>query len=252
MNERQQQILKLISGQQLVSVETLLDETSASPATIRRDLNMLESSGRIERFHGGARLSRKNQFELSFERRAQLKVKQKQHLASIAATFIKSGNSIILGAGTTTLYIARELAKQKKQVSIVTNNLFIAQEGSNYPSLKLNLLGGNLDYANMESIGPTALENLQKHVIDKAFIGINGLTAKHGGTSIYEQNAFLYRSMANIANEVFIVADNSKFKAKASYVAVPSHQITHLITDPQADKKELLAFKAQGTQVHGL
>ncbi|MCA9836659.1 MAG: DeoR/GlpR transcriptional regulator [Trueperaceae bacterium] len=252
MNARQKKILDMLRDQALVDIETLLAKTHVSPATIRRDLQSLEESGHIERFHGGAKLSRKNHFELSFERRAQINIKQKTYIADIAASFINSGEAVLLGAGTTTLYIARALAQQSKKVFIVTNNLIVVQEAANFPNLRLSLLGGNLDYANMESIGPTAHENLSTHVVDKVFIGVNALDPRFGALSIYEANAYLYRSMAKIARDVFIVADSSKFEAEASHVAVPIHELNHLITDPKANPRTVAQFCQQGVRVHGL
>lgn len=250
MNARQKHIMDVLKDQTLVSIDLLLEQTQVSPATIRRDLQILEDHGHIERFHGGAKLSRKNHYELSFERRAQIKIEQKTFIAQIASSFIETGDTILLGAGTTTLYIARALAQQEKKVFIVTNNLIIAQEAANFPSLKLSLLGGNLDYANMESIGPTAYENLLTHVIDKVFIGVNALDSRFGALSIYEANAYLYRTMARISKDVFVVADSSKFSAEASHVAVPIDALKHLITDQETSTKHLSEFCKQGIRVH--
>lgn len=252
MNARQKQILDALKDRPFVDIDTLLTITQASSATIRRDLQMLADSGHIERFHGGAKLSRKNLYEISFERRAQINLKEKKYIADIAASFIKAGESVLLGAGSTTLYIARALAQQEKKVFVVTNNLIIAYEAANYTSLKLSLLGGNLDYANMESIGASAHENLLKHVVDKVFIGVNALDAKYGALSIYEANASLYRAMVEVSRDVFVVADNSKFNAEASHVAVPIRQLKHLITDPQANPEAVYDFRSQGSKVHGI
>ena len=250
MNVRQQQILDLVARHKLVNAETLQTETKASPATIRRDLTFLERQGHIERFHGGARLSKKNHYELSFERRAKLEVERKTAIAQKASSFIEDGEVILLGAGTTTLYMARELAKRQKTLSIITNNLFIAQEAANYPTIDLNLLGGKLDYANMESIGPAALEALSHLVVDKVFIGVNALSPKHGGMSIFEHNAHLYRSMTGRAKKVFVVADSSKSDAQASYIAVPLKALHTLITDEQMASDTVAKFKKQGVKVH--
>lgn len=251
MNSRQQQILSIITTQNQASVDQLLLETKASSATIRRDLQVLEQAGRIERFHGGARLSLRNYYELSFERRAKSNIEQKKYIADIASDFVNNGDSIILGAGTTTLYVARALAEQEKEVSIVTNNLIIAQEAANFPSLKLILLGGVLDYENMESIGSTTLTTLQQHVVDKAFISVNAINARHGALTIFEQNALLYKTMIEVSQENFILSDSSKFSAKAMHVAVSINQIDHLITDDSATTDMVAAFKSF-CRVHGL
>ncbi len=249
INSRQQTILTIISDQTQVSVEQLLLETKASSATIRRDLQVLEKAGRIERFHGGARLSLRNFYELSFERRAKSNIEQKKYIADIAVDFIDEGDNIILGAGTTTLYVARALAQQEKEVSIITNNLIIVQEAANFPSLKLTLLGGVLDYENMESIGSATLTTLQQHIVDKAFISVNALDVKHGALTIFEQNALLYRTMIDVSRKNFVLSDSSKFSKKATHVAVTMSQLDHLITDAAIDQDSAAAFEKH-CQVH--
>ncbi len=58
LNERQINILKILAGNDLTSVNELSDKLLVSSATIRQDLKFLESEGLIKRVHGGAVLER--------------------------------------------------------------------------------------------------------------------------------------------------------------------------------------------------
>ena len=56
IDERQNQILDIIKEKTFVRVDELAALVYASPATIRRDLALLDEAGLIQRLHGGASL----------------------------------------------------------------------------------------------------------------------------------------------------------------------------------------------------
>ena len=55
--QRDAEILRLLESQGFVSFRQLSARLDASSATIRRDLERLETEGRISRVRGGARLT---------------------------------------------------------------------------------------------------------------------------------------------------------------------------------------------------
>src|SRR5258708_12774672 len=58
------------------TIQSLADSVGASLATIRRDLQVLEREGSIDRVHGGARIAEGSPVEVAFPERA------KRHLGS--------------------------------------------------------------------------------------------------------------------------------------------------------------------------
>ena len=52
--ERHKQILKLLEERKSMTVLEICDEIYASPATVRRDLVVLEKEGLLKRSYGGA------------------------------------------------------------------------------------------------------------------------------------------------------------------------------------------------------
>ena len=60
--ERIRKILTLLEEKKAVSVTDLCQETGASEATIRRDLNELDRQGKLSKVHGGAVLP-KDEFQ---------------------------------------------------------------------------------------------------------------------------------------------------------------------------------------------
>ena len=54
LNQRQNDILKILGENDRTSVNSLAERLKVSSVTIRQDLNLLESEGLLKRVHGGA------------------------------------------------------------------------------------------------------------------------------------------------------------------------------------------------------
>ena len=52
--ERRERLLQFIETHERVTITEICEEFLVSPATVRRDLEALELSGQLRRFHGGA------------------------------------------------------------------------------------------------------------------------------------------------------------------------------------------------------
>ena len=62
------------------TIQSLADSVGASLATIRRDLQVLEREGAIDRVHGGARIAEGSSVEVAFQERAKRNlVRQARH-----------------------------------------------------------------------------------------------------------------------------------------------------------------------------
>ncbi len=123
--ERQSRILKLLKKEHKVLVPQLCELYGVSPATIRNDLNDMESRGLLKRTHGGAILNTKMGFEQNVEQKLTRNSREKEAIAKIAAEYVEDGDAIAIDTGTTTLAFARCLT-EKKNLTVITNDLNIA------------------------------------------------------------------------------------------------------------------------------
>ena len=117
--QRDAEILRLLESQGFVSFRQLSARLDASSATIRRDLERLETEGRISRVRGGARLTGAaserlvgTPFELNRTRQAA----QKAAIGRAAATLCRPGEAVIIDGGTTTFAMCAHLAKAEALV----------------------------------------------------------------------------------------------------------------------------------------
>src|SRR5437660_1440176 len=138
--ERQLRIRQMFESRDFLDVETLCRELNASESSVRRDLGLLESENLLKRVYGGAiPVQVAGDYALESVRASD----EKSHIASLAASLIEDGQTVILDGGTTVAAVARELAT--KSIHVITNSLPIAEVLESFRNIELTLTGGYLD-----------------------------------------------------------------------------------------------------------
>lgn len=146
-HQRRLQIVQQVQDQGSVRVADLVRAFLVSDTAIRRDLDILESRGRLRRIHGGAVASVRSQATQSFQAKAREHPQDKARIGIAAASLVNSGESILLDSGTTALEVGRALVRSftgTTPLTIVTNSLPVVVELQEWNSVHLNLLGGIL------------------------------------------------------------------------------------------------------------
>ena len=122
MNKRQTKILELLTQNKKVEVTKLSELLGVSQVTIRKDLDALSESGMLIREHGYATLNKSDDMNI----RLAYHFEQKQKVAKKAVESIQHGETIMLESGSCCALVALEIAKTKKDVTLITNSAFIA------------------------------------------------------------------------------------------------------------------------------
>lgn len=246
--ERRRRILEIIERTGLVSVDALAHQFGVSEMTIRRDLRMLESDGLLRRVHGGATSSRGRSYEPPFLLRAGTHTEIKARIGAVAASMIRDGESVALDVGTTTLEIARHL-KGKKNLTIITPSLHIANVLASQPAIRLILTGGILRPGELSLIGHLAERAFREFYVDKLFLGIGGISLEAGLTEFNLEDAQVKKAMLGSAKECIVVADASKLGNIAFASVAPLSVIHKLITDSRADPEFVARLREEGIEV---
>ena len=199
------------------SVTDLARILGASLATVRRDLNVLEHQGLIERSHGAARLAARAKTEVGHKSREEQNLVAKRSIAMTAYALLRPGNTILLDAGTTVLQLARQIKLAPLPLTIVTNGLAVAQELADVPIVNLCLLGGRLRTGHLSVVGPLAETMLLNLWLDFAFLGTSALSDDLWLTSYDADEAQLNALMASRAERLVLLADQSKMSRQATY-----------------------------------
>jgi DeoR family transcriptional regulator of aga operon len=240
--DRREKIMKMLAENGKVYVHELSALFEVSEVTIRNDLDQLEKKNHLIRARGGA-LKMEGQVALDFNlsEKHQLHYAEKARIGKKAAGLIGDSETIILDSGTTTAEIARNLMGVEN-VSVVTNAINIVNILVKCPSINVIIPGGYLRKNSLSLVGPFASKNLKSLYVDKAFIGVDGFDPSLGAFTPNIEEAFLNEIMIDIAKEVILVADSSKFNRKSLAHICPVSRIDVIITDEgisPSDKKKL-------------
>jgi DeoR family transcriptional regulator of aga operon len=247
--ERLGLILDRLARDGSVSVAELTAELKASPASIRRDLHVLEEQQLLKRTHGGA-VSAEVMYELPMRYRTGRHHQEKLRIAQAAAELVtESMHSVGLGGGTTTTELARLLGAAARPLKVITNALNIAGELSVRPAIDLVVTGGSVRSASYELVGPIADQALADINLDLVFIGVDGIEAGRGISTHDDVEAQTDRCLLRTTDRVIVLADGSKVGKRAFSRITGIEEISVLITDVGADTAELDRLRAAGVEV---
>lgn len=247
--KRMTELAELLSRQENVSTSELAQHFGVSEMTIRRDLKQLEKSGLALSCYGGAVAARRITMEFNFDERHRTNLKQKERIGAAAADLVKDGQTLILDTGTTTLELARALAKRNIRVSIYTTSLVIASELWGKEHITLYLLGGQVRSGSPDLAGPLAEIVLERVTVDFAFLGSDGIDPQRGSFAADLETARISERMAVCAKRLVVIADSSKLGRPGAVRYAGFDQIDLLITDKAAPKEHLKTLKKRGVDV---
>ncbi len=210
VEQRFEEILKIVDEQRSVTVQELMDLLEASESTIRRDLTSLHSNGRLIKVHGGAIAlgSNYNTKDDYVESRQTLNSDEKRVIAKYAASLIRANDFVYLDAGTTTEYLIDYL--EEKNAVFVTNAIAHARKLIKV-GCTVYLIGGELKASTEAIVGNEAILNLNKYNFTKGFFGTNGVSMKIGFTTPDLNEAMVKKAAVSRCSDSYILCDSSKF-----------------------------------------
>ncbi|WP_374946757.1 DeoR/GlpR family DNA-binding transcription regulator [Agreia sp.] len=211
---RRARILDLLSARGFVKVAELSALLGVSEVTIRSDLDALESTGELDRVHGGAvSAATPRRTEPAFEEALGDLWDEKLRIAAHAASLVSPGDSVIVDVGTTAAAFAWALVERSdlSDVVVITNGLKIALELERaIPRFSVIVTGGTLRALQHSLVNPLADGLFDTLHADIAFLGCNGVDAEHGITNINLPEAEMKRRMLHAATRRIVLADGSK------------------------------------------
>lgn len=231
---RRQQLSELLAQRGHVELSVLVAELGVSESTIRRDLSQLEEEGTVRRTHGGAVFVSDRFAALNYDVRASTAVSEKLAIGQAAAALVTEGETILLDGGTTTFEIARQLMGRTLQV--VTNSLPIAHLLSAAPNIELNMIGGYIYPRTGVALGPLSLQALASLHVNKAFMGVAGITED----ALFNANVLMVETevqMMSCADEVVLAVDHSKFGRRGLARLCGWERINRVVADAGLDQK---------------
>ena len=242
VEERKMKILEFIGEHRKATVVELCGRFKVSSATIRNDLRDLETAGLLIRTHGGAMVKTKTGLEPDMSLRKVQNLEEKRRIAEAALGLVEDGDTIMLDTGTTTYELARLLG-QKRDLTVVTNDLPIAMLLEEFDSVRVVLVGGMIRrkfHCTVAShfSGMNALSDL---TVDKAFMACNGFSLEKGASTPDLAHSETKRLMISIAARVILLFDSSKMGRNSFAIFAPPDKIDAIVTDSlrEEDRRSL-------------
>ncbi len=229
-DDRRKKILELLNSNGSVRVTELSKLFSISEVTIRTDLADMEYKGLLTRVHGGAVSSYKPYYSMSLNQRLSTNQTQKEIIAGKIAGMIENNDTIMLNSGTTTLMVFRALP-QDYNLSIVTNSISIALEGTSNPNFNIILLGGLINTKYQFTFGDDAIRQLKSYHADKLILSVDGIDTEHGFSTYYDKEAEIDRIMLQQSGVNIVAADHSKFDRRAFTKISDLSVADYIVTD---------------------
>ncbi len=176
----------------------------------------------------------------------------KQAIAKSAIKLIKTGETIFLDTGTTTLEIARLINDLNPSLTVVTNSLPVAVTLASSSLVRLFLLGGFLRRELLDFADPFFWEETKKLTFTQTFLGVDGISSQAGLTTTDMESARFEEAVMARSQIINIVADASKI-GRISLVSYGHMEAwkkpRRLITDIKADRKEVAQLRNLGFEV---
>lgn len=208
--ERFNIILSELAVKGAVKVTALASLLQASESTVRRDINELDSAGRVRKVFGGAVAAARHikTVEENVESKSGIRTREKESIARYAAGLLRDNDFVFIDAGTTTERMIDFL--DNYSVTYVTNGiphgLKLAQRG-----FKVFLTGGQPKQTTLSITGAEAVGFLGKCNFTKCFMGANGIDPQRGFSTPDFDEALVKAEAMKRSSETYILADGSKF-----------------------------------------
>ena len=226
--ERHNVILAHLRERQQIGFGELQELTGSSPATLRRDLTLLEEQNLLVRVHGGI-LNPDAAGEPSLVQKSNTAMAEKRRIAVCAAALTPDGATVFIDSGTTCMEAAR-LLRERPSLTIITNSLLVIAGHAQFHA-RLIVLGGERRAISGALVGNMATGGLSSLRADIALIGASGLDAEAGlgTTELFERDVkagWLARSRRRM-----LLCDASKWGSAATVCFASWDQLTDFVTD---------------------
>lgn len=246
---RRNEILNAINSDGQVYVDELSARFGVSEVTIRNDLDQLEQKSLLIRARGGAmKIEGRVGVDYNLSEKDKINYQEKVKIGKAAAKLIKSSEIVLIDSGTTTAEMVKNL-NDVEDLTVITNALNIATVLINHPGVSLTIPGGYLRKNSQSLVGPLAERSLRNFYVDKAFLGVDGFDTKTGLYTPNIEEAHLNELMIEIANEVVLLADSSKFKKKSFAFICPVNKVHVVVTDDKIQEDDHKRLVDAGVKV---
>lgn len=246
--KRQDAIIAELRASPAIRIVELAHEHDVSTETIRRDLDELSAAGLINRTYGGATGAAATAEPL-YDERYRANTAQRMALARAAVLLVKTGDTLMIDAGSTTVFVAKRLAAELNDLTVITTGFGVAAALASNPTIRVRMCPGEYDAGEGGVRGPDTISYLERFNVAHAIIGASRLD-NEGPSDFNSASVWIKRTMFKQAADSILVLDSSKFGQKALEHICPLDKLNHLVTDAAPPSKLAKALAQNRVAVH--
>jgi DeoR/GlpR family transcriptional regulator of sugar metabolism len=136
----------------------------------------------------------------------------------------------MIGSGSTTTHVARRIAVEMRDLTVITHSFGVATVLAINPTIKVLMLPGNYHATEGATVGAHTISFLGNFFADHAIIGASGLTSDGPSDALIECGA-VYSAMVMRSANCVVVADHSKHDRIFAAQYARWREVGHLVTD---------------------
>ncbi|MFC1677698.1 DeoR/GlpR family DNA-binding transcription regulator [Planctomycetota bacterium] len=250
-NERQKLILDYLTEHKAATYADIECIVEVSNMTIRRDIDSLAEDGKVIKTIGGAQIAGASPdiYESDVLTHLAEQAAEKKAIAAEAVEYIKQGEIIYLDGSSTCWELAKRIAEQKTNITVVTNSMLVHMELAKGKDISIINLGGQHDPVSYCMIGSHTEEQAQQYFIEKAFFSTKGFSPIAGTFESSVAGFRIKQVVASKSSEVVLLVDHTKFGQKGLCKVLDISQINTVFTDSGTKTRYIDMLKENGKNV---
>jgi DeoR/GlpR family transcriptional regulator of sugar metabolism len=177
-------------------------------------------------------------------------------LASMAVDRIEAGQTVVLGQGEASCFMAEALRRRAADedprisgLTVVTNSLDVLHRLEEVERIKVILTSGEYQVVDRCLVGPSLGALFERMRADQAFLSVEGITPEFGLSSADERLALAGSRLLQAARRCVVLADHTAVGVDATHRVARAQDIHEVITDDATLPADRQRLRAAGIEV---
>ena len=237
-SERMDEIVRILKKYHYVTVDYLVEQIRYSPASIRRDLTLLEKQGLVKRSYGGVEIKSETAIPFMF-RQHSMKL-EKNSIAGRGAELVNNDDTIFIDGSTSAQYLGHFLVN-KKNITVITNNMLLASYMKEN-GVNAYCTGGFVSEAPGILSGEITNNTYSMFHADIMFFSTSGFD--DGKTYIGSESYYRHhRVMLDNSDKHVFLCGSDKFGKKGKMIGCTLDEIDYFISDGRISEEIIKKYK---------
>lgn len=252
IEERHEKIIDIINEKKRILVPEIEKMFGVSAASARRDLRILEESGKLKRTHGGAiSIDYLQNFVISEKQENPKEIKvvfeNYEKIAKKACELIEEGECIFITSGTVGYLMTRNMPTNINFM-VLTNSIVVADGLCKYPNITVVMCSGELNDKGVAHDSYT-IDMIKCFNFSKAFLTSAAISQELGATLPSMTGVGVMNMVIKKSKKVIGLFPSEKIGKEAVVTVCELCEFDLLLTDQATPKEFVNSCESAGVEV---